>query len=120
MTAQVHAPTRQHLLDIGRLLDVSRLTREHRIKVPTAITTAAWTACGGTRTSFATPAGDRLAHQILAAARAQARSTTADKLRDPTLGFSIEDTRGRIVELELTVGPDDDRSPVATIDVVAY
>lgn len=113
------AATRRQLIDAGRLLDVTRLTRDHRIAVPTAITVTAWKACGGRVSEFATPRGEDLAHRILAAARAQAVNSRPSALARPILGFAVENPDG-IVELELEVGPADDGTPAATIDVAGY
>jgi len=115
-------PTRAELIDAGALLDVTRLARGHQIKLPCAISAAAWHACGAARDSFATAAGDQLANRILAAARSQAVHSPKAALARPVLGFAVEDTRAgqHILELELTVGPGDDGDPVATIDVAGF
>src|SRR5665647_605729 len=38
--------TRSELIDAGSLLDVTRIARDHQIKLPCAISAAAWHACG--------------------------------------------------------------------------
>lgn len=113
------AATRRQLIDSGQLLDVTRLARGHRIVVPTAITIDAWKACGGRVADFATAHGDALAGRILAAARAQAVNSRPSSLANPVLGFAMENPTG-MVELELEVGPADDGTPAATIDVAGY
>lgn len=113
------AVTRRQLIDSGQLLDVTRLARAHRIVVPTTITLNAWKACGGRLSEFATAGGDQLAGRILAAARAQAINSRPSSLANPVLGFALENPTG-MVELELEVGPDDDGTPAATIDVAGY
>lgn len=110
------AVTRRQLIDTGRLLDVTRLARGHRIVVPTAITVEAWKACCGRVAAFATARGDVLAGRILAAARSQAVHSRPSTLANPVLGFALESPTG-VVELELEVGPADDGQPAATIDV---
>lgn len=113
------AATRRQLIDTGQLLDVTRLARGHRIVVPTAITLDAWKACGGRANDHATARGDQLAGRILAAARAQAVNSRPSSLARPVLGFALENPTG-MVELELEVGPADDGTPAATIDVAGY
>lgn len=113
--------TRRQLVDSGALLDVTRLARHHRMKVPCAVTSAAWVVCGGTPADFATANGDVLAHRILRAAFDQAAHSRAAALASPNLGFALEDAgQHHIVELELIVGPGDDGEAVVTIDVAAY
>jgi hypothetical protein len=113
--------TRRRLIDSGSLLDVTRLAHTHRIVVPTAIAVGAWKACGGRTEEFATAAGDALASRVLAAARSQAVHSRPSTMAAAVLGFAVEDAgSGRIVELELAVGPGDDGDPVATIDLPAY
>jgi hypothetical protein len=114
------AATRRQLIDDGALLDVTRLGPEHRIVVPVAISTGAWKACGGRLAEFATGAGDVLAGRILAAARTRAVLARPRDMASPSIGFIMETGPGRIVELELTVGPGDTGDPVATIDVAGY
>jgi len=114
--------SRAELIDAGSLLDVTRIARDHQIKLPCAISAAAWRACGGRPDTFATARGDQLAGRILAAARSQAAHSPKAALARPALGFAVEDTRNgqHIVELELTVGPGDAGDPVATIDVEGF
>lgn len=112
--------TRRQLIDAGQLLDVTRLARGHRIVIPTAITPAAWSACGARAVDFGTAHGDRIASRVLAAARSQAVHSRPSTLDRPVLGFAVENTDGRILELELEVGPGDDGQPAATIDLAAY
>lgn len=121
-TVTTAVTTRTQLIDSGTLLDVTRIARDHQIKLPCAISAAAWHACGGRPDTFATARGDQLAGRILAAARSQAAHSPKAALARPTLGFAVEDTRNgqHIVELELTVGPGDDGDPVATIDVAGF
>lgn len=114
------AGTRRQRIDAGDLLDVSRLAHNHRIVIPTAITSAAWNVSGGRPVDFATARGDALAGRILAAARSQAVHSVPGRLMASALGFAIEDAHGRIVELELQVGPGDDGGPAATIDLADF
>ena len=121
--ASTFTTTRSQLINAGSLLDVSRLGRGHHMKLPCAISAAAWVACGGLRDDCATATGDELANRILAAARSQAVHSPEDALARPVLGFALEDTRlggQHIIELELVVGPGDDGDPVATINVAGF
>ena len=59
-TPSAPVTTRTQLIDAGTLLDVTRVARDHQIKLPCAISAAAWLACGGRPHTFAT-AGRKIA-----------------------------------------------------------
>ena len=112
----IHTYTRREALEDGTLVDCSELAREAGIKLPVAMTRAAWALCVALSDAAKRTGNDetgRIWDVLWMLSLAMRRAS------GPEVAFQVlcvtESTRASSVALKALCGPGDDAEPVITI-----